>query len=1029
MHSNTENSKTMIRLKTILCVVLFAVCSISTEAVERRKLNFNKEWRFCVGDFPEAVQADFDDGRWKQVTLPYSFNGNEAFRKDIVDLTDTIVWYRKTFVVTSEEVEREKYFIEFEGVRQGADFYLNGHHLGFSENGVMACGFDLTPYINIGENVLAVRCDNSWTYRSREYDSRYQWNDRNFNANYGGIPKNVWLHVTGQLYQTLPLYSNLGTTGTYVYATDFDIAGHKAVIHVESQVRNDDTEAHDVALMFTLTDADGNLVTREEGQEYIQINPGETVLLKTASQVSNLHFWSWGYGYLYNVETRLKEVAPDGERIEYHDPVITRIGFRKTRFGEGKIWLNDRVLMVHGYAQRTSNEWPGVGLSVPAWLSDYSNGLMVESGGNLVRWMHVTPWKQDIESCDRVGLLQAMPAGDAEKDVEGPRWQQRTALMRDAIIYNRNNPSILFYESGNESISREHMLEMKQIRDTYDPYGGRAIGSREMLDINEAEYGGEMLYINKSKKHPMWAMEYCRDEGLRKYWDAYSYPFHPEGEGPLYRGKPATDYNHNMDAFAVEMVRRWYDYWCERPGTGTRVSSGGVKIVFSDTNTHHRGESNFRMSGVTDAMRIPKDAFYAHQVMWSGWVEPEKPQTYIIGHWNYDKALKKPVYVVSTADEVELFLNGRSLGKGRQSYRYLHIFDDVAYEPGSLEAVGSDGSRYRLETAGEPFQLRLKAIENPEGTKADGADMVLFEVEVVDKEGRRCPLDDRQVSFSLWGEAQWIGGIGTRHNKEMQRPDENRPAGLLDAAATKNISDNYVGSMVLPVECGVNRVLVRTTTHAGEIHLSACAEGLKPAYVEVKSGEVEPENYLPQLTLKGRLDRGETPLSPSYTEQAREIPILSAKAGYDSEHAANSFDDNELSEWKNDGRQSTAWITYRLAKKTVVDDICLKLTGWRLRSYPLEVYAGKTLIWSGETERSLGYVHLKPEKAVKTDEITIRLKGAGKDKDAFGGIVEVAEPAAGELDLFKAKNGGETKNELRIVEIEFLENLNKIYFR
>ena len=1004
----------------------------------RQKLNFNSAWRLQVGDFPDAVRADFDDSRWRQVTLPYAFNGDEAFRKDIVDLTDTIVWYRKKFTVLAEAsapsaraesllfTNEQKYFIEFEGVRQGADFYLNGHHLGFSENGVMACGFDLTPYIKIGENVLAVRCDNSWTYRSREYDSRYQWNDRNFNANYGGIPKNVWLHVTGKLYQTLPLYSNLGTTGTYVYATDFDIAGHKAVIHVESQVRNDDTKAHDVALMFTLTDADGNLVAREEGQEYIHIKPGETVSLKTASEVSNLHFWSWGYGYLYIVESRLKEVVPNGERIEYHDLVITRTGFRKTRFGEGKIWLNDRVLMVHGYAQRTSNEWPGVGLSVPAWLSDYSNGLMVESGGNLVRWMHVTPWKQDIESCDRVGLLQAMPAGDAEKDVEGPRWQQRTALMRDAIIYNRNNPSILFYESGNESISREHMLEMKQIRDTYDPYGGRAIGSREMLDINEAEYGGEMLYINKSKKHPMWAMEYCRDEGLRKYWDAYSYPFHPEGDGPLYRGQPAIDYNHNMDAFAVEMVRRWYDYWRERPGTGTRVSSGGVKIVFSDTNTHHRGESNYRMSGVTDAMRIPKDAFYAHQVMWSGWVEPEKPQTYIIGHWNYDKALKKPVYVVSTADEVELFLNGRSLGKGRQSYRYLHTFDDVAYEPGSLEAVGSDGSRYRLETAGEPFQLRLKAIENPEGTKADGADMVLFEVEVVDKEGRRCPLDDRQVSFSLWGEAQWIGGIGTRQNKEMQQPDENRPAGLLDAAATKNISDNYVGSMVLPVECGVNRVLVRTTTHAGEIHLSACAEGLKPAYVMVESGKSKAERDLPQLTLKGRLDRGETPLSPSYTEQAREIPILSAKAGYDSEHAANSFDDNELSEWKNDGRQSTAWITYRLSKKTVVDDICLKLTGWRLRSYPLEVYAGKTLIWSGETERSLGYVHLKPVKAVKTDEITIRLKGAGKDKDAFGGIVEVTEPAAGELDLFKAKNGGETKNELRIVEIEFLENLNKI---
>jgi hypothetical protein len=111
-----------------------------------------------------------------------------------------------------------------------------------------------------------------------------------------------------------------------------------------------------------------------------------------------------------------------------------------------------------------------------------------------------------------------------------------------------------------------------------------------------------------------------------------------------------------------------------------------------------------------------------------------------------------------------------------------------------------------------------------------------------------------------------------------------------------------------------------------------------------------------------------------------------------------------------------------LAKKAVVDDICLKLTGWRLRSYPLEIFAGKKLIWSGETERSLGYIHLKPTQQVKTDEITIRLKGAGKDKDAFGGIVEVAEPAAGELDLFKAKNGGNTKNELRIVEIDFLES-------
>ncbi|MDY4160161.1 MAG: DUF4982 domain-containing protein [Prevotella sp.] len=1011
---------------TLFFLLSMTLC-VTTSAADRSKQNFNSAWRLHVGDDTEASQPQFDDSQWQQVTLPYAFNGDEAFRKDIVDLTDTIVWYRKTFNVSNPN---KKYFIEFEGARQGADFYLNGHPLGYSENGVMACGFDLTPYIKEGENVIAVRCDNSWTYRSRKHNSRYQWNDRNFNANYGGIPKNVYLHITGKLYQTLPLYSNLGTTGTYVYATDYDVAGKKAVINVESQVRNEDSRERTVSLCAQVIDAEGNVIAVAEGSK-VTIPAGETTTLSTKKAAEGLHFWSWGYGYLYTVKTYLKQ--EDGTET---DCTAVRTGFRKTKFGEGKIWLNDRVLMMHGYAQRTSNEWPGVGISVPAWLSDYSNDLMVKSGGNLVRWMHVTPWKQDIESCDRVGLIQAMPAGDAEKDVEGPRWAQRTELMRDAIIYNRNNPSILFYECGNESISREHMLEMKAIRDEYDPHGGRAIGSREMLDINEAEYGGEMLYINKSKKHPMWAMEYCRDEGLRKYWDEYSYPFHKEGDGPLYRGKPATDYNHNMDKFAVEMVRRWYDYWLERPGTGTRVSSGGVKIVFSDTNTHHRGESNYRMSGVTDAMRIPKDAFFAHQVMWSGWVDDEKEQTYIVGHWNYDwnkdegnsklitQNSKLTKYVVSTADEVELFLNGRSLGKGQRSYHYLHTFEGIPYEPGTLTAVGyTNGvktSEYTLETAGKPHHLKLTAIENPEGMKADGADMALLQVEVVDEKGRRCPLDDRMIQFSLSGEGQWIGGIGTRNNKETHQTDSTKRDGLLDSSDTKNTSDNYVGSTLLPVECGVNRVLVRSTTNAGTLRLTASAEGMEPATIELSTSAVDAASYLPAMTLRGSLDRGETPLAPSYTEKVRGIEIKSAKAGYDPEKALLSCDDNELSEWRNDGRLSTAWITYKLAEKAVLSDICMKLTGWRLRSYPIEVYAGKQLIWSGETPRSLGYIHLTPTQSVKTNEITIRLKGAGKDSDAFSGIVEVAEPAAGELDLFKAKGGDAPKSELRIVEVEFL---------
>src|SRR5690606_33269903 len=145
---------------------------------------------------------------------------------------------------------------------------------------------------------------------------------------------------------------------------------------------------------------------------------------------------------------------------------------------------------------------------------------------------------------------------------EGVKWEQRKAVMRDAIIYNKNNPSIIFYESGNESNSEPHMAEMNAIRDLYDPKRGRAIGSREMLDSKIAEYGGEMLYTNKSAHIPMWAMEYSRDEGSRKYWDDFTPPYHKDGAGPdTYRSamtnliEKRTDaylYNRNMDSHAIE---------------------------------------------------------------------------------------------------------------------------------------------------------------------------------------------------------------------------------------------------------------------------------------------------------------------------------------------------------------------------------------------------------------------------------------------------------------------------------------------
>lgn len=986
---------------TFKALILFLLISSALYADNREKYNFNSQWLLHVGNKEGAEKNNFPDKEWKKITLPRAFNEDEAFKVEIKNMTDTISWYRKHFKLPAT-AKGKKVFVEFEGVRQGADFYLNGKHLGLHENGVMAVGFDLTPHINYnGENVIAVRVDNNWKYQEKATGTEFQWNNNNFNSNYGGIPKNVWLHITDKLYQTLPLYSNLQTTGVYIYPTNVRVNSRKAVINAESEVRNEYNKTVQVGYEVEILDREGKTIGAFKG-EPATIKPNETIRMKASAEIENLHFWSWGYGYLYDVKTKL---IVNNKPI---DEVTVKTGFRKTRFAEGKIWLNDRVLQMKGYAQRTSNEWPGVGLSVPPWMSDYSNGMLIDHNANFFRWMHVTPWKQDVESCDRVGVIQVMPAGDAEKDVEGRRWEQRKELMRDAIIYYKNNPSILFYESGNESISREHMLDMVAIRNQYDPYGGRAMGSREMLDIREAEWGGEMLYINRSEHHPMFATEYCRDEGLRKYWDEYSYPFHKEGAGPLYREQDASAYNHNQDMFAVELIRRWYDYWLERPGTGRRVSSGGAKIIFSDSQTHCRGEENYRRSGVVDPLRIPKDGYFAHKVMWNGWVDVESHSTHITGHWNYTPDIVKPVYVVSSGEHVELFINGQSKGFGKQEYRYLFTFDSIQWEKGAVEAISYDEnkkeiSRHSIQTTGEPKRLKMSLMHAPEGLHADGADIAIIQIEVVDGDGARCPLANNMIKFDLQGPAEWRGGIA-------QAPD------------------NFVLAKELPVECGITRVLIRSGENAGKITLKAEADGLVPDEVSLASIPVEVKDglskFFPGDELPGRFDRGETPLTPSYKDTKINVRIKSATAGINSKNAINSYDDNELSEWMNDGRLNTAWITYQLERYAEIDDLCIKLTGWRRRSYPLEIFAGNELIWSGETEKSLGYIHLSV-KPVRTNEITIKLKGAASESDAFGQITEVVAPTAGELDLFKAEGGDQTNNELRIVEIEFLETLNR----
>ncbi len=252
------------------------------------------------------------------------------------------------------------------------------------------------------------------------------------------------------------------------------------------------------------------------------------------------------------------------------------------------------------------------------------------------------------------------------------------------------------------------------------------------------------------------------------------------------------------------------------------------------------------------------------------------------------KARRKNIYVVSSAEKVELFINGVSKGFGTQSSRFLYTFKDIEWQSGEIKAVGYDATGKTVtqdakKTAGEPAAIRLSTQTGPAGLQADGFDVALVTVEVVDNNGNRCPTALDMIDFTLTGEAEWRGGIA-------QGPD------------------NYVLAKSLPVEGGINRVLIRSTRKAGEIRLKASTKDgvLRSAEIKIDSRPFITSNGLSTKFLSDytniNLDRGPTPLGESYKMLRRTLDVASVTAGSETDKAKNSLDDNELSEWISDGK-------------------------------------------------------------------------------------------------------------------------------
>ena len=856
-------------------------------------------------DGRQVFDLDYDESGMERVSVPHCVNAHDTYDNRACDRGEAAFWrgwmlYRKTFRVP----QGKHFFVEFETVRQSLYVYVNGRFAGFYEAGITASGYDLTPFVKPGEDALvAVVTENTGSRGTKCVSAEmkekpgdwggtgYQWAGTDFNPVQGGIVGNVKLHVKpNDAYITLPLWNTLKTKGAYVWADNFDFAKGEADIHVEAEVGGNGERGTENGLRVTVA-----------GQSFAGGAQSSATEISVSGRVKGLKFWSPDTPQLYDVKIELLGGGRGATALpaKVLDSVTIRTGFRHVSFDREKgLLINGKYFWLPGYAQRSTDSWAAIGYA-PDWLQDFDAELIRESGARFVRWMHVAPKPGPVRAFDKAGVVCVCPAGDKEGESSGRCWEQRAEAMEAAIIYFRNSPSVFFWEAGNNQISPAHMREMRLLKERLDPHGHRFMGCRTLStpeQIAEAEYVGTMIHRHDAKAAeamaktgrwlPVVETEYCREESPRRAWDRYSPPDYNFVCERLSSGAKQWMYNcydMTQEDFALSNggTSDGYGYFY-----GNRAGGGGklgryyaacAMLCWTDCNQHGRNSSteNCRSSGRVDAVRIPKENFYVHQVMYA-----QTPKVKILGHWNYPKKTaenywynekvddgkviaytgkrkqrdpeRKTVYVIGSlsVDSVRLFVNGRQVGEAKSpSNLFDFTFPNVdVTESGKVEAVaydkdGKEIARDAVETAGEAARLEMSVRTGPKGFLADGADIAMVDFRLVDANGTVHPYASGKLTFQLTGDATFMGGWNS---------------GTFDATSP-------VGKDFVNLECGVARVFVKAGRTSGRVTLSWSMESrslgtekgeihldLKPVAVEGGLVSAAPQEFAPNARTYAR---------------------------------------------------------------------------------------------------------------------------------------------------------------------------------
>lgn len=784
----------------------------------RQRLLIDFNWKFQLGDVKNAKDVSFDDSNWRVLDLPHDWSIEGKFDKDAFAggnggyLPTGIGWYRKNFNISKNDLNKI-IWIEFDGIYMNSEVWINGHNLGLHPYGYTSFYYNLSPYLKEGENIIAVRVDNSLQPNSRWYTG-------------SGIYRNVWLVKTNPIH-----IAHWG-----VYITTPEVSQETAVVSINTTIENNYKLLKKGILHSILINEKGEQVS--ENEIPFELEPGKKIELNQKLKVKSPSLWSVDSPSLY----KLHQIIFNGKDID--DEKNTSVGIRKIEYDANKgFFLNDEHVKMNGVCLH--HDGGCVGAAVPVGVWRYRLEKLKEMGCNAIRTSHNPPAPEFLDLCDEMGFLvmdESYDEWEIGKRKYGyhiyfDKWGKKDLISM--LERDRNHPSIVLWSVGNEvpdqktdeGVKTLHKLieichetdstrPVTQACDNIAADGGATkpdfLNGLDIVGYNYVDRWHErreLYYSLDRHNYPNWKMIGTESEsnsgGVR---------------GDYSLGKDSSviipDYNFSMiDGEQLWKFVRMHDY---------------VIGDFMWTGVDYLGEAPWPYKnwsfGVMDLCGFPKDGYYFYQSQWTN-----KPMIHLFPRWNWPGREGQiiPVLCYTNCNEVELFLNGKSYGEKRIEFprqghsgawnKYdkpevhpttadLHLEWDVPYEPGIIKAVGKiDGKivcTEEIHTAGKPAGIRL--IPNSDTLNTDKRDVAIVKVEIIDSSGNIVPTAHNLVQFSIKGEGKLIGvgnGNPLDHNsfKASQRKAFN----------------------------GLCVAIIQSTYNKGQIKLDADSPGLKNASVRI----------------------------------------------------------------------------------------------------------------------------------------------------------------------------------------------------